>query len=133
MQIETFTLCDAATSENGKLNILGSFDTIWARKFPIIYPHCAVAVKLRFQAIEAGEHSLAVRFINEDGQNILPPANGSFTVSMPEGQRSASTDIVLNIQSLNLAKPGECALDLAVDGQSRISVPLFVREAPKTP
>ena len=131
MQIEIFTLCDAATSDNGKLNILGCFDTIWVRQFPIVYPHCAVAVKMRFQTIEKGDHSLTVRFINEDGQNILPPANGSFTVSMPETQRCASTDVVLNIQSLNLIKPGEYALELAVDGRSELSLPLFVREAPK--
>jgi hypothetical protein len=131
MQIEIFTLCDAATSNSGKLNILGSFDTIWVRQFPAVYPHCAVAVKIRFQALEKGDHAVAVRFIDEDGKNILPPVNGSFSVNMPPDQRSASADIVLNIQSLNLAKPGEYALDLAVDGHSTLSLPLFVRTAPQ--
>lgn len=129
MQVEIFAICDAATSDNGKLNILGSFDTIWVRKFPAVYPHCAVAVKMRFQSLEKGDHAIAVRFIDEDGHNILPPANGSFSVNMPTDQRSASADIVLNIQSLNLAKPGEYALELSVDGHSMISLPLFVRPA----
>jgi hypothetical protein len=131
MQIEIFTICDAATSDNGKLNILGSFDTIWVRQFPTVYPHCAVAVKMRFTAIENGPHSLSVRFMDADGQNILPPATGSFNIEMPEGQRSSSTDIVLNIQSLNLTKPGEYALDLALDGRSELSLPLFIRPAPQ--
>lgn len=131
MQVELFAICDAATSDNGKLNILGSFDTIWVRQFPALYPHCAVAVKLRFTSIEQGDHAIAVRFINDDGQNILPPASGSFTIKMPSEQHSASTDIVLNIQSLNLTKPGECALELSVDGRSAISLPLFIRQAPQ--
>ena len=131
MQVEIFTVCDAATSENGKLNILGSFDTIWVRKFPAVYPHCAVAVKMRFPSLEQGAHAIAVRFIDADGHNILPPVNGSFAVKMPADQRSASADIVLNIQSLNLAKPGEYAMELAVDGHNTISLPLFVRPAPQ--
>ena len=131
MQVEVFAICDAATSDNGKLNILGSFDTIWVRKFPAVYPHCAVAVKMRFQVVEKGDHALAVRFIDEDGHNILPPASGSFSVAMPPEQRSASADIVLNIQSLNLVKPGEYALELSVDGHNTISLPLFVRPAPQ--
>ena len=130
MQIEAFVICDAATSENGKLNILGAFDTIWVRQFPTIYPHCTVAVKMRFQSMETGEHSLSVRFMDADGINVLPPANGTFTIAMPEIQRSVSTDIVLNIQALNLIKAGEYALQLTVDGQSQLSLPLFVRQAP---
>jgi hypothetical protein len=130
MQVEVFTICDAATSDNGKLNILGSFDTIWVRQFPTVYPHCALAVKMRFQAIERGDHAFMIRLIDEDGQNILPPANGKFHLNIPDTQRSAATDVVLNIQSLNLPKLGEYALELAVDGRSEISLPLFIRQAP---
>ncbi|MEI8012079.1 MAG: hypothetical protein WCI27_06320 [Candidatus Omnitrophota bacterium] len=130
MQVEVFAICDAATSENGKLNILGAFDTIWVRQFPAVYPHCAVAVKMRFDAIENGAHAVVTRIIDQDGKNVLPPATGSFNVNMPENQRSASTDIVLNIQGLNLAKPGEYALELAVDSRSEISLPLYIRQHP---
>ncbi len=129
MQVEVFAICDAATSDSGKLNILGAFDTIWVRQFPAVYPHCAVAVKMRFEAIEKGDHAMVTRLIDEDGKNVLPPATGSFTMNMPENQRSASTDVVLNIQGLNLSKPGEYALELAVDGRSEISLPLFIRQA----
>ncbi len=130
MQIEMFTICDAATSDNGKINILGSFDTIWVRQFPAVYPHCAVAVKMRFSSAEKGTHSLSVRFIDADGQNVLPPATGTFTVAMPEGQLSASADIILNIQSLNLSKAGEYSLELSLNGQNELSLPLFIRPTP---
>ncbi|MFH0754261.1 MAG: hypothetical protein V2A70_06825 [Candidatus Omnitrophota bacterium] len=129
MHIEIFTLCDAATSDHGKINILGSFDTIWVRQFPSVYPYCAVAVKMRFSCAEKGAHGLSVRFMDADGQNVLQPATGSFTVAMPQGQLSASADIILNIQSLNLAKPGEYSLVLSIDGQNLLSLPLYVRQA----
>ena len=128
MNIEIFTICDAATSDHGKINILGSFDTIWVRQFPAVYPHCAVAVKMRFSAVEKGTHALSVRFIDADGQNVLQPATGNFNVAMPEGQLSASADIILNIQSLNLPKAGEYSLELSVDGENMLSLPLFIRQ-----
>ena len=31
MNIQVAVLCDAATDDNGKLNLLGAFDTIYAR------------------------------------------------------------------------------------------------------
>ncbi len=52
MQTAIFTLCDAATVAGGKLNILGSFDTIGADFFPCNHSLCAVACKLRFDVGE---------------------------------------------------------------------------------
>ena len=34
MNIQVAVLCDAATNEHEKLNLLGAFDTIYARQFP---------------------------------------------------------------------------------------------------
>ncbi len=43
MQIEIFTLCNAATRYGSdKLNILGTFNIITAKKTPITYPSCAL-------------------------------------------------------------------------------------------
>jgi hypothetical protein len=128
MFIEIFSLCDAATGENGKLNILGAFDTIWVRQFPTVYPHCAVAIRIRFSVAEKGDHQLGLRLIDADGKDVLPPAGGAMRLDLPEGQTSGSTNLILNIQSLKLEKTGECSLALAIDGQNVLSLPLFVRE-----
>ena len=52
MNIEVFSLCDAATIEGGKLNMLGAFDTIMAEKVPVVHPQCTIALRLRFNASE---------------------------------------------------------------------------------
>ena len=131
MFVEIFSLCDAATSENGKLNILGAFDTIWVRKFPTVYPHCTAAVRVRFSAIENGAHPVEVRFINADGRNVLPPAGGSIQVACTSEHRSVSTNLILNVQSLNLQAPGEFSLELSIDGVNMLSLPLFIRSMPQ--
>ncbi len=71
MKVEIFTLCDAATSHGGKLNILGSFDMIIIKQTPIVYPSCSVAIKLRIEKIEEGNKKLRISFVDADGKYIL--------------------------------------------------------------
>ena len=53
MYIEVMALCDAATESQGKLNILGTFDTIFTQKLPVMCSHSAVALRVRFNQIES--------------------------------------------------------------------------------
>lgn len=129
MNIEVFALCDAATNDTGKLNMLGAFDSIGARQLPSVHPHCAIALRVRFDSIERGEHKIAVNFVDLDGKNIIPPMNGTINVNFPHEQRSGSTNLVLNIQGLKLEKYGEYSIDLAIDGRREGSLPLFVVQA----
>ena len=129
MHIEIFSLSDAATADvAGKLNVLGAFDTIWSGKMPVMYPQCAIALRIRFENIERGEHRVAVNFVNADGKHIVPGANGTININFPDEQRSGSANLVLNLQMLKLENYGEYSIDLAVDGKSEASLPLFVRE-----
>lgn len=128
MNIEVFSLCDAATVDAaGKLNVLGSFDTIGALKVPVVYPQCAIALRIRFEPIERGEHRVAVNFVDMDGKHIIPPANGTIHIGFSDEQRSGSANLVFNIQMLKLESGGEYAIDLAVDGRKEASLPLFVK------
>ncbi|MDB6032554.1 MAG: hypothetical protein JWM16_2892, partial [Verrucomicrobiales bacterium] len=38
MEIQVAVLCDAATDYQGKLNILGTFDTIFTAQMPAVHP-----------------------------------------------------------------------------------------------
>ena len=54
MQIQLAVLCDAATDYAGKLNILGTFDTLITSQLPAIHPQCSIALRLTFQKQEEG-------------------------------------------------------------------------------
>lgn len=128
MQIEVFSLCDAATADAGKLNMLGAFDSIWAQKLPVIFPQCAVALRIRFKTVETGEHKIKLNVVDSDGKHILPPLEGSLDFRLPREQASASVNFILSIQPLKVEQFGEYSIDLAVDGRHEASLPLFVRE-----
>ena len=120
-------LCDAATDQQGKLNILGTFDAIHAVKFPAEHPQCAVAIRLRFTAVEAGEHKFKLLLVDVDGKPLIPPAEGTLNVPIPAGMESATVNLVMNYQRLRFNKPGRYSFDLAIDGREERSLPLFVK------
>jgi len=129
MNIEVFSLCDAATVDvAGKLNVLGAFDTIFANSMPTVYPQCALALRIRFENIERGEHKVAVNFVDIDGKHIMPTAMGTINVSFADQERSGSANLIFNIQMLKLANEGEYSIDLAIDSRKEASLPLFVRQ-----
>jgi hypothetical protein len=130
MRVEIFALCDAATDSHGKLNLLGTFDTLAAASFPSRHPHCSIALRLRFRSIEEGSHRVRLRFVDEDGQPVIPPLDGQLDVRCRPGADSASANLVLNLQSLPLNGPGRYSIDLAIDGREEASLPLYVVQAP---
>ncbi|MBU2102648.1 MAG: hypothetical protein ABH865_04960 [Candidatus Omnitrophota bacterium] len=128
MHLEIFSLCDAATADTGKLNILGAFDTIWVTTMPVVFPQCTIALRVRFDSIEKGQHQVIVDLVDLDGRHLIPPANGAINVNFDEGQRSAASNLILNIHGLKLEKCGEYSINLAIDGRQEASLPFFVRE-----
>jgi hypothetical protein len=127
MQVEILALCDSANDYQGRLCLLGAFDIIQARSFPATHPHCAIALRLRFTRIENGTHSVRLHFVNEDGQLILQPLEAQLGVDCSGEIGTASTNLVLAVQGLVLERPGDYAINLAVDGRHSASIPLFVR------
>lgn len=127
MRIEIFSLCDAATSDGGKVNILGAFDTIFSKKIPAVHPHCAVALRVRFDISEGETHEVSVNFIDADGKSLMPPAKGKLKINFTDSQFSVSQNLILNIQGLKLAEYGEYSIELTIDGKREGSLPLYLK------
>ena len=131
MNIEAFLLCDAATQQQGKLNILGAFDTIFAGKVPVRHPACAVAFRIRFERFEDGEHPFRIGVIDEDGNTIGPKLEGNVKIEIPNNTESTVSNFILNLQQLEFKKYGQYRIDLVIDGQTSGSLPFYVKEIPK--
>jgi hypothetical protein len=131
LEIEIFTLCDAAADYQGRLNILGVFDTIFAPQMPARHPRCSVALRMRFQKTERGQHRLILHIVDDDGNFVIPPLEGAFSVEIPGELPIASANLVLNLGQLQFNKHGEYAINLAIDGRQEASLPFWVKEPPK--
>lgn len=129
MTIQLAILCDAATDYNGKLNILGTFDTIYSQQFPAVHPLCAVALRVVFTKGDEGQRALKVNFVDEDGKSLMPPIDMPVDIAMSGDSTFVSRNFVINIQGLKFDQPGMYGIDIAVDGRHETSIPLAVKKA----
>ena len=127
MNIQVAVLCDAATDDQGKLNILGAFDTINAVTLPAIHPQCAIALRVTFTSGDEGAHTIKLHFVDADGRPIMPSMDIPVEVAMPEDTHFGTRNFIINIQQLRIAAPGLYASDVTLGERTIASVPLMVR------
>ena len=130
MDIQVAVLCDAATDYKGKLNLLGTFNSVHARELPANYPQCSIVLRVVFKLVEEGSHKLRINFVDEDGKFVMPSIELPFEVSVPENDSFAYRNFILNIQRLKFEKFGQHAVDIAIDGRQEASIPLEVKQIP---
>ena len=134
MNIQIAALCDAATDYNGKLNLLGTFDTIATSQLPAAHPQCSVALRIVFSRVEEGAHKLRINFVDEDGKLVMPSVDIPVEVTLPPEATFQARNFLLNIQQLKFEKPGHYSIDIALDGRHETSIPLQVQLVkPQTP
>ncbi|MDX1951741.1 MAG: hypothetical protein SFY81_06130 [Verrucomicrobiota bacterium] len=127
MNIQIAVLCDAATDYNGKLNILGTFDTIVTTQLPAVHPQCSIALRICFSRIEEGSHKMKMNFVDEDGNLVMPSIDMPVDVIMPSDVNFFVRNFIINIQQLKFDKPGQYSIDLAINGRQELSIPLSVK------
>ena len=131
MDIQVAVLCDAATDYNGKLNVLGTFDTIFTAQMPAVHPQCSIALRMTFGKSEEGQHKMKLSFVDEDGKGIMPNIDIPVEVAVPDDSIFLSRNFLVNIQQLKFEKPGLYSIDIAVDGRQEGSIPLLVKKMPQ--
>jgi hypothetical protein len=130
MNIQVAVLCDAATDDNGKLNLLGAFDTIYAPQLPAVHPQCAVALRVTFMSGDEGARKLVLNFVNADGRAIMPPIEIPVAVALPDDAYFLTRNFIVNIQQLKFTEAGLYSVDIRLDGESRANIPLQVKNPP---
>lgn len=128
MEIEVFTLADFAQDNNSKLTIVGTFDAIQARQFPVAHPACSIACRLRFGAKEAGEHDFRLRLIDAEGKELIQAVEGNISIGTPPNGQFSSVNIVINFNQLKFEKPGRYSFELYIDGDWTSGLPLFLNQ-----
>jgi hypothetical protein len=128
MNVQIAVLCDAATDYGGKLNMLGTFDTVLAQQMPAVHPQCSVALRMVFEKIEEGSHKVKMNFVDDDGKFIMPSIEMPFDVALPTDASFLARNFIINIQQLKFDRAGQYAIDIAIDGRHETSIPLQVKQ-----
>ena len=130
MNIQVVVLCDAATDDNGKLNLLGAFDTIYTQQLPAVHPQCSIALRVTFGHEDEGPHKLRLNFVDADGRSIMPGIDLPVEVVLPGDSHFGTRNFIVNIQQLKFEQPGLYSIDVSLDGRPQASIPLLVKHNP---
>jgi hypothetical protein len=118
-------------SREGKLNLLGIFDTIYASGFPTTHTHMQLVMRLEADAGETGTtHEVEVQLVASDGR-VLFRLPGETTVARGEAGEPVRTDSIVNLANLAFESPGRYAFNVLIDGQLAVRVPLRVEGIPE--
>ena len=128
MEIEIFTLADFAQDNNSKLTIVGTFDSINAKQFPVVHPACTIACHMRFGIKEAGSHDFRLRLIDTAGKEVIQPIEGNINIGIPPNGQFASINIVVNFNQLKFETSGRYSFELYLDGEWKSGLPLFLNK-----
>lgn len=130
MDMQIAILCDAATDNSGKLNILGTFDTIYTTQLPAIHPQCSIALRMAFSKAEEGAHKVRLTFMDEDGKPVMPNIDMSVDVKVPDDTIFVSRNFIVNIHQLKFERPGLYSVDISMEGRQVGSISLLVKQLP---
>lgn len=125
MQLEFAFLCDAATVDSsGKLNVLGIFDALGGEDFPVRFPRITVVVSCLGLPEERRDHSLNIRLLSPDGQDVLEPL--ALPVELPTG--TARARMIGELLQVQFEEPGPYSFEVELDGRPLGSIPLKVTQ-----
>lgn len=126
MEVDLAVIADAANvSQEGKLNILGVFDTIWAREFPFRHGAMVFVVRVTASFSEEGSHQMEVRLNDADGVQLFK-AEGPLQVTGGAPGRPVRPHLIMGLSGITFRAPGDYSFEVMVDGRHLRSVPLYL-------
>lgn len=133
MRIPLAVLADYANlSADGKLNIMGIFDIIFASRVPALHPQMQLVLKLQSEPAERGtEKKLDVRLIDEDGKKLVG-LESSFRVP-DDFPLTGEIPQIISLGGLRFERFGEYAFHVLVNGDTKAHVPFCVKQFPSQP
>ena len=119
-------------TKEGKLAIIGEFDTIGALKAPARHALCYLVARLEASVSEGSHHKLQVTLVDEDGKQVLPltpPMDVSF---VPTGRgRPLRGQLIVQFADIELPRFGDYEFHLLADSRLAGAVHVRLAEIPQ--
>ena len=131
MDVSFAVLADYSNvSTEGKLNIMGIFDHIWAKSFPSIHPYAQLIMRFECGPAEFGtQKDIKIVILDEDGAQISS-LDGKINIDAEQKRPHVKVDHSLRIQNMRFESPGQYAISILVSGEEKISIPLTIEQLP---
>jgi hypothetical protein len=133
MHIAFALFADAANlSQEGKLNILGVFDTLHVQQLPALHPRAALVVRVKGSVADAGTHVIGMAWVNPAGQELWSSQGELAVGAPPPGTTELDFPLIAGLD-LPLDQPGTYRMRITINGEPGTEVPLIVRGTAAAP
>ena len=131
MKVLLAKFCDYACHvDGGKGTLIGMFDTIGGKEYPLTHPTFYVCIELEFEPIEAGRPAeLRLVLIDEDGKELMG-VQGKFPVPRSTGPKPATMFQTFRVDRLKFPRPGHYRLDILYNGEPVGEAKLYLVHGP---
>jgi len=130
LRVEIFTLCEGAIEQEGRLSMIGTYETVNADGFPFVIPQVTVVLRLRFWPAEHRNHLMSLTLTGPDGLPVGSPVEVPLTLLQPPQERSNSYNVITRFHNLQIVEPGEYAFDFRLNGRCEGRLPMCVSTPP---
>jgi hypothetical protein len=107
--------------QQGKLSVMGIFRHVWVASYPALHPRTHLVLRLRAQRNEIGGHALRIRFIDDQGNELLGGEGAVHFGEPPAGITDVEAAAVL-VFDVPLPRPGVYHFVIMVDGRREADV-----------
>ncbi|MGH2505068.1 MAG: DUF6941 family protein, partial [Ktedonobacterales bacterium] len=112
---------------DGKLNIMGLFNTVRATSFPTTLHEMRLIVKFQFTSAERKmTKTVQFKLLDPDGVELISIAQ---PIQVPDDLAPEVVHIV-SVRGITFPKTGDYAFHVLVDSDDKTNIPLHVAQAP---
>ncbi len=119
-------VCDyASLSEGGKLNVLGTFESMSSKETPYVHPQFYVVTNVSVKKF--GNYKQFIKLTRDrDNQEIIKPFEFGMSVSEPKGTGQAKIGIIAQLNNIKFEEFGAYSIQIYIDsekiGETKINV-----------
>lgn len=132
IQVPLALLADYANvSREGKVNILGVFDQIYARSVPALHPQMQLVFTVIGDRSEAKkEHKIKIELIDQDATETAVKIEGKFKFPLPKAGEEARINQIIILNHVVFNKYDEYSCKIVIDDEVKRSIALKVIPPP---
>lgn len=121
--------CDAANiSREGKLNLMGIFNSIHAQQFPATHPHLSLVLRVEARIGDEGTYAIEIPFVDEDGGELFK-IDGQLQLQGAAPGRPMTAQTIMDINNFQIPRPGTFTFEIFVDEHHMRSVAIHAFES----
>jgi|SRR3990172_2157277 len=131
MEVPLALLADYANvSREGKLNVMGVFNRIWATEFPTVHPEMQLVFRLEAGPAERGQDTkIEIKLLDEDGK-VIQHLEGHLSIPEESPQPTVQIDQIVKFSGVTFERQGDYRFDILVGGEPKQAVRFSVERLP---